>query len=79
MNFKAAVSEHLTKEHGEKRFVIVDKETNEVLDSNDGQGFTTENKAITQYSIKNGIPTRKEKEKLISKKLKAAEEFKNSL
>lgn len=70
-DFKAILSEHLTREHSEKRYVIVDKEGN-VLDSNDNQGYLTENKAIVAYSNKKGIPTKKAIEKIVDKAYKQA-------
>ena len=50
--YKAIVSPHLTHQNGEKRFVVVSKETGEVLDNNKGEGFRTENKALTHFELK---------------------------
>lgn len=58
-DFKAIVSDHLTKQHSEKRYVVVSKD-GDVLDTNDGQGFISENKAIVAYSKKHGIKLEKE-------------------
>ena len=49
--YKAIVSEHLTKQNSQKRFVVVDKE-GKVLDNNKGEGFVTEEKAIAHYELK---------------------------
>lgn len=70
-DFKAIVSEHLTKQHSEKRFVVVGK-NGEVLDSNDGQGFISENKAIVAYSKKHGIKLEKDLDRIEDKAYRRA-------
>ena len=66
-DFKAVVSDHLTKQHSEKRYVVVSK-----LDTNDGQGFISENKAIVAYSKKHGIKLEKDLERVEDKAYRQA-------
>lgn len=70
-DFKAIISEHITKQHSEKRFVVVDK-NGDVLDSNDGEGYTSENKAIVAYSKKHGIKLEKDLERVEDKAYRQA-------
>lgn len=51
-SYKAKLAEHLTHSAGEKRWVIINPETNEVLDDNKGDGYATESKAINHYEVK---------------------------
>ena len=44
-------SESLSKE-GEKRYIIIDKETGEVLDDAQGYGFRSRRKAYAAYTYK---------------------------
>ena len=69
-DFKAIVSDHLTKQHSEKRYVVVSKD-GDVLDTNDGQGFISENKAIA-YSKKHGIKLEKDLERVEDKAYRQA-------
>lgn len=66
-SYKAKVSEYLTKAHSEKRFVVIDTLTNEVIDDNKGEGFRTEDKAIVHYELKQFGKTNKSKDKHIGK------------
>ncbi len=53
-DFKAIVSDHLTKQHSEKRYVVVSKD-GDVLDTNDGQGFilhAKQNKQKMEHNMK---------------------------
>lgn len=50
--YKAIVSETLTRAFSEKRYVIVDVKTHEVLDNNKGEGYRTADKALTKYELK---------------------------
>lgn len=70
-DFKAIVSDHLTKQHSEKRYVVV-SEDGDVLDTNDGQGFISENKAIVVYSKKHGIKLEKDLERVEDKAYRQA-------
>lgn len=70
-DFKAIVSEHLTKQHSEKRFVVVAK-NGDVLDTNDGEGYSSENKAIVTYSKKHGIKLEKDLERVEDKAYRQA-------
>lgn len=67
--YKAIVSEVLTRQHGDKRYVVVDA-NGDVLDNNKGEGFATESKAITRYELKTFGHTSKDEEKRLSKKIK---------
>lgn len=63
INYKAKLSDHLTKTHSEKRFVVIDTDTNNVIDDNKGEGFRTEEKAVAHYELKAFGKTTKSKEK----------------
>lgn len=67
--YKAKVSEILTRKHSEKRWVITD-ESNNILDDNHGEGYTSANKAFTKYELKEFGETTKDKERRIGKKEK---------
>lgn len=49
--YKAIVSEHLTRTHSETRYVIVDAE-GVVLDNNRDEGYRSKEQALTKYEIK---------------------------
>ena len=57
---------NLSKQH-EKRFVVVDKNTGEILDNAQGYGYKTIQKAYAAYAYKTRDKT-KDKEKLVKKK-----------
>lgn len=68
-DYKAILSTHLTKEFGQEKYVVVDKDGN-VLDNNKGEGFNTEDKALYHYEIKTFGKTSRQKEKFLGKKEK---------
>lgn len=68
--YKAVVSEILTREHGEKRYVVIDPDTRRVLDNNENYGYRTEGKALAKYELKTFGELSNRKEKLISKREK---------
>lgn len=74
--YKAKVSTHLTHKSGEKRWVIVNSNTNEILDDNHGEGYSTESKAITKFEIKSFGSPKKIKEKINSKSIAQAKDLK---
>lgn len=70
-NYKAVVSEHLTRQASETRYVVIDVDTREVLCDNEGRGFKTESKALTSYEYKSQGHTTKSQKKLDDKRRKA--------
>lgn len=70
-DYKAKVSDHLTKSNSEKRYVVVDVETDEILDNNDGHGYKSENSALTSYELKHFGKTSSTDEKLKTKRRRA--------
>lgn len=55
-NIEIVLSEHLTRQHGENRFVIMEVETHKILENNKGEGFRSKNKAYAHYCQKHNIP-----------------------
>ena len=60
-NVLAVVSEALSKEY-DRRYVIIDKETKEILDDAQGYGYRTPQKAYAAFAFKNRDKS-KDKEK----------------
>ena len=59
MNYKVAKSKRLSAIMGDDRWVIVQADTNEILDNAQGYGYTSPNKACAAYQYKNFEPSTK--------------------
>lgn len=57
------------------RYVIVDKDTGEILDDAQGYGYKTAQKAYAAYGYKNRTPSQKNREKEIKKWMKEHKRF----
>ena len=76
-----AIEDITLSKAGEKRYVIIDKETREILDNAQGYGYKTPQKAYSAYwyLTKGRTPEAQEKRKHIREWLKTHKSFVNAL